>query len=136
MHETMDVKDAIAGVSVGITTSAAPAGIAKLKVLLREETDALPRQPRQEIRVIQATLEPGDHTPRHSHRFPVTVYMLTGEFTLALEDRDPVLLKAGDVFVEPPLIRMTGYNRHLSENATMVLFYASDPDTPFADPVL
>lgn len=136
MHKTMDVNAAIAGLTVGITTSAAPSGIAKLKVLHRETTDALPRQDHQEIRVIMATLEPGDTTPYHSHRFPVTVYMLSGAFTLELDDREPITLRGGDVFIEPPHIRMTGRNLDPQQAATMVLFYASDPETPFADPVI
>lgn len=135
MHETMDVAQAIAGLTVGVTTSAADRGIAKLSVIHREATGALPVTRQQEIRVIRATLEPGDRTPYHSHRFPVTVYMLSGEFTLELDDHPPVTLAAGNVFIEPAGVRMTGSNRRTDVAATMVLFYVSDPDTPFADPV-
>ncbi|UVC12632.1 cupin domain-containing protein (plasmid) [Rhizobium sp. TH2] len=135
MHQTLDVAQSIAGLTVGITTSAADQGIAKLNVIHRQSTDALPIGRPQEIRVIKATLEPGDRTPYHSHRFPVTVYMLGGEFTLELDDHPPVTLAAGDVFIEPADVRMTGSNRRLDVAATMVLFYVSDPDTPFADPV-
>ncbi len=85
--------------------------------------------------MLHARLEPGDRTPRHSHRFPVTVYMLQGAFTLELDGREPVTVKAGEVFVEPAHLAMTGRNLDAVEPATMVLFYASDPETPFADPV-
>ena len=82
-----------------------------------------------------ARLEPGDRTPYHSHRFPVTVYMLEGTFTLELDGRDAVTVKAGEVFVEPSQVRMTGRNLDPKIPATMALFYVSTPDTPFADPV-
>lgn len=132
--QDINVQDAISALLVGATTSAAPTGMAKLKVLHREATQSLPQQEAQEIRVLLATLEPGDRTPYHSHRFPVTVFMLSGEFTLELDGRDPVILHAGNVFVEPSLVAMTGHNRS-ERPTTMALFYVSDPDTPFADAI-
>ncbi|OWK23150.1 hypothetical protein AJ87_41650 [Rhizobium yanglingense] len=101
MHKVMDVHKAIAGTQLGITTFAGITGVAKLTVLHKELTDALPTGGIQEIRVIIARLEPGDSTPYHSHRFPVTVYMLEGVFTLELDGRDPIPIAAGEVFVEP-----------------------------------
>ena len=128
------VQDAISALEVGATTSAATTGMAKLKVLHREVTRGLPQSDAQEIRVLVATLEPGDHTPRHSHRFPVTVFMISGQFTLELDGREPVILSRGDTFIEPSLVPMTGYNRG-QETTTMALFYVSDPDVPFADAI-
>ncbi|MDP1702328.1 MAG: cupin domain-containing protein [Aestuariivirga sp.] len=135
MHKTMDVSKAIEGLSVGVTTSAQASGAAKLRVLHREIVTAMPTADNQEIRVLFARLEPGDRTPYHSHRFPVTVYMLEGTFTLELDGRDAVTVKAGEVFVEPSQVRMTGRNLDPKVPATMALFYVSTPDTPFADPV-
>jgi quercetin dioxygenase-like cupin family protein len=134
MHKTMEVSSAISGLTVGITTSAQETGAAKLKVLHRQATAALPTARDQEIRVLLATLEPGDRTPYHSHRFPVTVYMLEGAFTLELDGQEAVTVKAGEIFVEPPLVKMTGRNLDARQAARMVLFYVSDADTPFADP--
>jgi quercetin dioxygenase-like cupin family protein len=130
----MDVGKAIEGLAVGVTTSAQVSGAAKLRVLHRGVADTLPRSERQEIRVLHARLEPGDRTPFHSHRFPVTVYVLEGTFTLELDGREAVGVRAGEVFVEPPLVRMTGRNLDASVPTSMILFYVSDPDTPFADP--
>ena len=135
MHKTMETGAAIAGLAVGVTASAADAGRAKLTVIHREAASAMSKGAAQEIRVLHARLEPGDRTPRHSHRFPVTVYMLQGAFTLELDGREPVTVRAGEVFVEPANVPMTGRNLDASVPATMVLFYASDPDTPFADPL-
>jgi quercetin dioxygenase-like cupin family protein len=65
----------------------------------------------------------------------VTVFILEGAFTLELEGRDPVVVKAGQAFVEPPNVKMMGYNRSTSEPLRLVIFYVSEPDTPFLDPV-
>lgn len=135
MHKTMEISQAIAGLSVGVTASARDTGAAKLTPLHREVVQTMSRGEDQEVRVLFATLDPGDRTPHHSHRFPVTVYMLEGTFTLELDDREPVHVRAGEVFVEPAHVTMTGRNLDPKVPARMVLFYVSDPDTPFADPV-
>ena len=134
MHKTMDPGSAIAGLTVGLTTSARASGAPKLTALHREIVAGLPTAASQEIRILHATLDPGDVTPYHSHRFPVTVYVTEGAFTLELDGREPVTIRAGEVFVEPAHIRMTGRNLG-ADQAKTVLFYVSDPDTPFADPV-
>ena len=102
--------------------------------LLREIVQGMPKGERQEVRVLTATLKPGEKTPFHTHRFPVTVYVLEGTFTLEMEGRAPVTVKAGQAMVEPPQVRMTGYNRSSTEPMRVVIFYVSDPDAPFLDP--
>ncbi len=134
MHEKSDVEVMTAALSVGVTRTAKDRGMARLTPLHRETVQGLPTVPDQEIRVLFATLLPGDVTPYHSHRHPVTVYMLEGTFTLALDGRDPVEIKAGQVFVEPSGVNMTGHNRG-DVPASMALFYVCEPDEPFADPV-
>lgn len=119
-------------VSVGASESqpfAAP------KMVVRQVVQGMPKGDTQEIRVFTANLEPGDRTVFHSHRFPVTVHILEGAFTLEMEGRTPVTVKAGEAFVEPPNIKMTGYNRSASDPIRLVIFYVSDPDTPFLDPI-
>jgi quercetin dioxygenase-like cupin family protein len=113
--------------------AAQPPGAAGLQPLLRELVDGMPRGERQEIRVIRATLKPGDKTPFHTHRFPVIVYMLEGAFTLEMEGRAPVTISAGQAMVEPPTVKMTGYNRSAGDIRVLII-YVSDPDTPFLDP--
>jgi quercetin dioxygenase-like cupin family protein len=100
--------------------------------ILREIVQGMPKGERQEVRVLVATVEPGGKTPFHSHRFPVTVYILEGAFTLEMEGRTPLTVKAGQAMLEPPQVKMTGYNRS-SEPVRVVIFYVSDPDTPFLD---
>lgn len=134
MHERTDVETMTAGLTVGVTRTAQDNGMAKLTPLHREVVAGLPRSAEQEVRVLFATLLPGDVTPHHSHRFPVTVYMIEGAFTLELDDREPVVIEAGQVFVEPAAVNMTGRNRGVVP-ARMALFYVCEPDAPFADPV-
>src|SRR5829696_4850048 len=126
---------AIATLLALATTAAAQApATAKPEEILKEVVAGMPRGERQEVRVFTATLQPGDRTPFHTHRFPVTVYVLEGAFTLEMEGRAPVMVKAGESMVEPPNARMTGYNR-ITEPTKVVVFYVSDPDTPFLDAV-
>jgi quercetin dioxygenase-like cupin family protein len=134
MHQKSDVQTMTAGLNVGVTRSAQDSGMAKLTPLHRELVAGLPRTATQEVRVLFATLMPGDVTPYHSHRFPVTVYMLEGAFTLELDDRDPVVIEPGQVYVESAGINMTGSNKG-DVPARMTLFYVCEPDAPFADPV-
>jgi quercetin dioxygenase-like cupin family protein len=109
------------------------AGIARPNIVHRETVAGMPRGERQDVRVITASFKLGDKTVFHTHRFPVTVYVLEGAFTLELEGRAPVTVKAGEAFVEPPHVRMTGYNPSTTETLNVVVFYVSDPDTPFLD---
>ena len=103
--------------------------------VLREMVTGMPRGEKQEVRVLTATLKPGDKTVFHTHRFPVTVYILEGAFTLEMDGRAPVTVKAGEAMVEPPNVKMTGYNRSATDNMRVLIFYVSDPDTPFLDPI-
>jgi quercetin dioxygenase-like cupin family protein len=103
--------------------------------VLRETVSGMPRGERQEVRVLTATLKAGDKTVFHTHRFPVTVYILEGAFTLEMEGRAPVTINAGQAMVEPPNVKMTGYNRSATNQTRVVIFYVSDPDTPFLDPI-
>jgi hypothetical protein len=57
----------------------------------------------------------------------VTVYVLSGAFTLELDDRAPVTIRASEVFVEPAHVRMTGRNLSAEEPTTMAIFFVADP---------
>lgn len=108
-------------------------GIAKPNMVLQQVVEGLPKDDRQTVRVLTATFKPGDKTVHHTHRFPVTVYVLEGAFTLELEGRPPITVKAGEAMVEPPNVAMTGYNRSATEPTRVVIFYVSANDTPFLD---
>ena len=120
---------------VGVPSMAQAQGTARPEIILKEVVSGMPKGERQEVRVQTASFKPGDKTVFHTHRFPVTVFILEGAFTLELEGRAPVIVKAGQAFVEPPNVKMTGYNRSSTEPLRVVIFYASDPETPFLDPI-
>ena len=130
MHRSSILSYVLAGLLLSLA-SASGQEMAKLNELV----SGMPQGEKQQIRVLTATLEPGDKTVFHTHRFPVTLYVLKGAFTLELEGRSPITIKAGDAILEPPNVRMTGYNRSTTEPMRVVTFYVSDPDTPFLDPL-
>lgn len=117
-------------VQAGIGRLAAPT------VILREPAvSGMPTSATQEVRVLTATFGPGDRTVFHSHRAPVTVYVLEGHFTLEIEGRESVVVGPGQAFVEPPGTLHTGYNRSKTDCLRVVVFYVSETGTPFLDPV-
>lgn len=95
----------------------------------------MPTGERQEVQVLTATIVPGQNTVFHTHAYPVTVYMLEGAFTLEIEGREPITVRAGQSMVEPPHVRMTGYNRSSTETVRLVIFYVAEPGTPFLNPI-
>lgn len=106
---------------------------ARPNLILRQSVTGMPRGETQEVQVLTATIAPGQQTVFHTHRFPVTVLILEGAFTLELEGQPPVTVRAGQSLVEPPQVRMTGYNRSPTETLRLVIFYVADPGTPFLD---
>lgn len=122
------------GAVLGPAAHAQAPGLAAPKLVLRENVLQMPKSDTQEVRVLTASFRPGDKTVFHTHRSPVTVYVLEGQFTLDLEGRAPVTVSAGQAFVEPPGVRMTGYNQSATEALRVVIFYVSEPGTPFLDP--
>jgi quercetin dioxygenase-like cupin family protein len=134
MRASMSIRLALLTLVIGVPSMAQGQSTATPPPpLLREIVQGMPKGERQEVRVLTATVKAGDKTPFHTHRFPVTVYILEGEFTLEMEGRAPVTVKAGQAMVEPPQVKMTGYNRSSTEAVRVVIFYVSDPDTPFLD---
>jgi quercetin dioxygenase-like cupin family protein len=108
-------------------------GMARPELVLKEVVEAMPRGARQEIKVLTPSFRPGDRTVFHTHQFPVTVYVQEGTFTLELEGRPTVKVQAGEAFVEPAAVRMTGFNRSATEGLRVVIFYVSEPEGPFLD---
>ena len=134
MNRSMGFSLAFLVLVLSVPSMAQDRGVAKPDLLVREIVQGMPKGERQEVRVLTATLKPGDKTPFHTHRFPVTAYILEGAFTLEMEGREPITVKDGQAMVEPPHVKMTGYNRSSTEPLRVLIFYVSDPDTPFLDP--
>ena len=120
---------------LGFAQASKPAtkGVVRPNELLKQVVTGMPRDSAQEIRVITAIFQPGDKTVFHTHRHPVTVYVLEGTFTLEMEGRKPAIVRPGEAFVEPPNVRMTGHNHSATEKTRVVVFYVSEPGAPFLD---
>lgn len=123
------------GIACSAGIQAQTPGLAMPTLVLKQSVLQMPKSDTQEVRVLTASFKPGDKTVFHSHRSPVTVYVLEGQFSLDLEGRAPVVVSAGQAFVEPPNVKMTGYNKSATDALRVVIFYVSDVDTPFLDPV-
>jgi quercetin dioxygenase-like cupin family protein len=136
MKMVMALGFALAGALVSLgSAKAQDANLARPNLLKKQIVEGMPKGEKQEVSVLTATFKPGDKTLFHTHRFPVTVYVTAGAFTLELEGQPEVTVRAGEAYVEPPNVRMTGYNRSASEELRVVIFYVGDPNTPFLDPV-
>lgn len=135
MNRLTPISLVLASLLAGVPAAAQQPAPARPNLLLKEAITGMPRGDKQEVRVLTATLNPGDRTALHTHRSPVTVYILEGAFTLEMEGRAPMTIKAGQAYVEPPNVKMIGFNRSATEPMRVVIFYVSDPDTPFLDPV-
>ncbi len=110
-------------------------GPVKPHLVMQQLVEGLPTNTTGEVRVFTASFKPGDKTPPHTHGYPVTVYVLEGAFTLELKDQAPIVVKAGEAFVEPPNTAMTGFNRSTSEMTKVVVFYVSPAGQPFLNPL-
>src|SRR5207247_11147685 len=87
---------------LGSLAMAQEQGVVKPQLLLSEIVQGMPRGERQEVRVLTATFQPGDKTMLHTHRFPVTVYVVEGTFTLAMEGREQGTVKPGQATTIQP----------------------------------
>jgi len=135
MPKSIGFSLALVALLVSSPSRAQEPGMTRPQLILREIVQGMPKGDKQEVRVLTASFKPGDKTVFHTHRSPVTVYVLEGAFTLEMEGHQPVTVKAGQAMMEPPHVKMTGYNRSATEPLRVVIFYVSEPDTPFLDPV-
>ena len=119
----------------GLPAVARQEGTIRPQLLLSEIVQGMPRGEKQEVRVLTANFQPGERTLFHTHRFPVTVYVLQGAFTLEMEGREAVTVKAHHAITMPAHVKMTGYNRSKTDPLRLVIFNVSDPGTPYLDPV-
>ena len=126
---------AFAVLLISLTALAQEQGAVKPQLLLREIVQGMPKGEKQEVRVLTASFKPGAKTLFHTHRFPVTVYVLEGAFTLEMEGREPVTVKTGQAMMMPSHVKVTGYNRSGTDPLQLVLFNVSDPGTPYLEPV-
>ena len=119
----------------GLTVAAQEPGVVKPQLLFSEIVAGMPKGEKQEVRVLTVSFRPGERTLFHTHRFPVTVYILEGAFRLELEGHEPITVRAGEGKMMPQNVKMTGYNNSSTDPLRLVVFYVSDPGMPFLDPI-
>ncbi len=95
MNERRSFCLAFAVLLISLTAMAQEQGVVKPQLLFSEIVQGMPKGDRHEVRVLMASFQPLDKTMFHTHRFPVTVYVLEGAFTLEIEGCEPVTVKAG-----------------------------------------
>ena len=134
MHETEQRRDHDRGLTVGVTRSAQDSGMAKLTPLHREVVQGMPQPARAGGAC--AVRHPASGR-RHAIPFaPVSrdgLYAGGHIHARRWTGGSPVAIEAGQAFVEPAGISMTGFNKG-DVPARMALFYVCEPDAPFADP--
>jgi quercetin dioxygenase-like cupin family protein len=78
-----------------------------------------------DVQAIRVDYEPGGFT-RGTHRHPAGayVYVIDGSVIFGLDDREPVVLKAGESFYEPPGA-LHSVSRNASEDlpASLIAFF-------------
>lgn len=110
------------------------AAVVKPNLVLQQLVQGLPQGSESEIRVMTATFHAGDKTPVHTHDFPVTVYVIEGEFTAEMEGQAPITIRAGEAMIEPPNTVMTGLSLSAAGDTRVVVFYVSTAGAPFLVP--
>ena len=85
------------------------------------------------VQAVRVDYEPGGFT-RGTHRHPAGayVYVMNGSVMFGIDDREPVLLKAGESFYEPPgALHSVSHNAGGDVPASLIAFFVlAEGDTP------
>jgi quercetin dioxygenase-like cupin family protein len=92
----------------------------------------LPDLPGREVRITLLERGPGAASPPHRHPgHHVFGYVIEGTYEFGLNNQPPRLLKAGDVFYEPPgALHSTSRNPSKDQNMKIVIFMVADQKNP------
>jgi quercetin dioxygenase-like cupin family protein len=76
------------------------------------------------VQAVRVDYEPGGFSGTHRHPAGAYVYVIDGSVMFGLDDREPVLLKAGQSFYEPPGA-VHSVSRNASEQlpASLIAFF-------------
>ena len=89
-------------------------------------------QPSRDGRVVNAVrvdYEPGGFSLAHRHPAGAHVYVLDGSVIFGVDDHEPVVLKAGDSFYEPPgALHAVSRNASQDLPASLLAFFVLDKD--------
>ena len=95
-------------------------------------TQPLPDLPGREVRVTLLDRAPGASSPPHRHPGHHTFgYVIEGTYEFAINGEPPRLLKAGDVFYEPPgALHSTSRNPSSDKPTKILVFMVADQKNP------
>jgi quercetin dioxygenase-like cupin family protein len=76
------------------------------------------------VNAVRVDYEPGGFSRGHRHPAGAYVYVIEGSVIFGIDDREPVVLKAGDSFYEPPGA-LHAVSRNASEDfrASLLAFF-------------
>jgi quercetin dioxygenase-like cupin family protein len=103
--------------------------------VMQASVNGMPTDVVQEIKVMSATMQPGEKSVRHTHHFPVTLYVIEGELKLDIAGQTSVTAKAGESVIEQANLDTTASNPSATAVTKVIMFYASTPKTPFLVPL-
>jgi len=77
------------------------------------------------VQAIRVDYEPAGFTPgTHRHPTGAYVYVIDGSVMFGLDDREPVVLNAGDSFYEPPgAVHSVSRNASQEQPASLIAFF-------------
>ena len=84
------------------------------------------------VQAVRVDYEPGGFSRVHRHPAGAYVYVIYGSVVFGIDDREPVVLKAGDSFYEPPGA-LHSVSRNASEDlpASLIAFFVlSEGESP------
>ena len=121
------IASAVGSASLG-RSQAQPAPAAPKQLL----TQPLPDLPGREVRITLLDRAPGAASPPHRHPGHHTFgYVIEGAYEFAINGEPPRLLKAGDVFYEPPgALHSTSRNPSKDQNTKILVFMVADQKNP------
>jgi len=85
------------------------------------------------VQAVRVDYEPGGFTDgTHRHPAGAYVYVIDGSVVFGVDDREPVVLKAGDSFYEPPdALHAVSRNASQQLPASLIAFFVlGDGETP------
>ena len=79
------------------------------------------------VNAVRVDYEPGGFSPVHRHPAGAYVYVIDGSVIFGIDDREPVVLKAGDSFDEPPgALHAVSRNASQELPASLLAFFVLD----------
>jgi quercetin dioxygenase-like cupin family protein len=81
------------------------------------------------VNAVRVDYEPGGFSPVHRHPAGAYVYVIEGSVIFGIDDREPVVLKAGDSFYEPPgALHAVSRNASEAFPASLLAFFVLGED--------